>query len=49
MGLWLASAQNMFLLTWSGNVSAAHLITTIGSYGSSGSKDPSSKAVVILW
>ena len=49
MGLWLAGAQNMFPLTWSSNVSAARLITTIGSYGSSGSKDPSSKAVVTLW
>ena len=49
MGLWLAGAQNMFPLTWSGNVSAARLIMMIGSYGLSGSKDPSSEAIVTLW
>ena len=36
----------MFPLTWSGRVSAARLITTMGSYGSFGSKGSSKDAVV---
>ena len=38
----------MFPLTWSGRVSAARLITTMGSYGSFGSKGSSKDAVVTL-
>ena len=48
MGCAPAGAQNMFPLMWFGRVSAARLITTMGSYGSLGSKGSSKDAVVTL-
>ena len=48
MGHSPAGDQNMFPLTWSDRVSAAHLITMMGSYGSFGSKGSSKDAVVTL-
>ena len=48
MGRSPAGAQNTFPLTWSGKVSAARLITTMGSSGLFGSKGSSKDAVVTL-